>query len=90
MKLINSYIKLAIIWLVNRSVILNVVKSAIGTISPGGVGGEPPQVSTPFLPGSEKKRWLKKGPSNQLKNGEQDAYRLPIIATRGFCGRQWV
>ena len=25
-----------------------------------------------------------KGPSNQLKIGQQDAYKLPIIATRGF------
>ena len=45
-------------------------KNLIGTILPGGVwgGGSPPNVSTPFLPGCEKKgKWSEKVSSNLLK-----------------------
>ena len=44
-------------------------------------------MSTPFLPGSEKKGALL-GPSNQLKIAEQEAYEWPLIATRAFRARQ--
>ena len=47
-----------------------------------------PPVSTPFLPGSEKVKWDKKGASNLLKIAEQEAYGLSIIATRAFRARQ--
>ena len=40
-------------------------------------------VSTPFLPGSEKKGVVL-GPSNQLKIAENEAYRYPFIATEDF------
>ena len=49
--------------------------------------GAPPSVSTPFLPGSEKKKgkFNKKVSSNWLKITEQVAYGQTLIATRGFC-----
>ena len=48
---------------------------------------KPPKVSTPFLPGSEKKKgkFNKKVSSNWLKITEQVAYGQTLIATRGFC-----
>ena len=47
-----------------------------------------PHVSTPLLPGSEKKReWCQKGCLNQLKIEQWVAYRLIIIATRAFRAR---
>ena len=64
-------------------------QSVIGTIPPGGVGGggSPPKVSTPFLPGCEKK-WIQKGPSNRLKIEQQVAYGFVLIANQYGSARQ--
>ena len=57
---------------IRAQICLNVSRMMQGVIGAMG-GGSPPKVSTPFLPGCEKKV-IKKVSSNRLKIGEQVAY----------------
>ena len=73
-------------------------QSFIGTIPPGGVwgGGSPPNVSTPFLPGTtevnrtepNRSEAIHKVASIWLKIANRVAYGQALIATRGFRARQ--
>ena len=59
--------------------------------TPMGVEQPIPPVSTPFFLVIKKKKKAQgrqKVASNQLKNGQQEAYGLTVIATRGYRARQ--